>query len=118
MGAGLVRRGLALHTYFPGDSRRTQEPIGSAEAHLDYYFRRRFWASIDFNFWIGGRSALNGLRNRDTQRDSRIGATVSVPISRHQSLKFSYSAGAYISIGGDFQTVSAAWQYSFLKKAN
>jgi hypothetical protein len=60
---------------------------------------------------------LNGVERRDLQRNSRIGGTVAVPITRHQSLKFSFSRGTYVTIGGDFTTVSAAWQYSWLGKS-
>jgi hypothetical protein len=105
-------------TYFPGESVRKQQPMGAAEAHLGYYVRPRLWASVDANFWTGGRSSVNSRENRDQQRNSRIGATASIPINRHQSLKFSFSCGAYVRIGGDFNTVSAAWQYSWLGKPN
>ena len=104
------------HRFFPGASTRTQRPMVAIEAHLGYYLRPRLWASFDGNFWIGGRTTVNGVTNQDLQRSSRIGATVSVPVSRHQSLKFSYSRGAYVSIGGNYQSVAAAWQYSWLGK--
>ena len=102
--------------FFPGQSYRTQKPVGAAEGHLGYYIKPRLWASFDANFWAGSRSTVNGVENKDQQRNSRIGGTISVPISRHQSVKFSYSQGAYVTIGGDFKTVAAAWQYSWISK--
>jgi hypothetical protein len=86
------------------------------ESHLGYYVKPRLWASLDGNFWAGGRSTLNGVEKEDTQKASRLGVTVSVPVRRRQSLKFSFSRGAYVSIGGNYQTVSTAWQYSWLGK--
>jgi hypothetical protein len=50
----------------------------------------------------------------DTIRHPRIGGTVSIPLTKHQSVKFSYSDGEFARIGGTFQTVSVAWQYSWL----
>lgn len=47
---------------------------------------------------------------RALQRNLRAGATASTPISKHQSLKFSYARSAYIRFGGDYQSVSLAWQ--------
>jgi hypothetical protein len=44
--------------------------------------------------------------------------SVSIPVSKHQSLKFSYSYGAYATFGGDFQNVSVAWQYSWIGRPN
>ncbi len=103
--------------FFPGNARRTQSAMEAIESHLGYYVRPRLWASFDANFWAGGRSAMNGVEKQDTQRASRLGVTMSVPVGRRHSLKFSYNRGAYVSIGGNYHTVSAAWQYSWLGKA-
>ena len=102
--------------YYPGSNTRAQRPVGVAEVHLSYYVRPRFWASFDGNFWTGGRTAINGIDKADLQRNSRIGATVALPLTQHQTLKFSYSRGAYISIGGDYQNVSVAWGYSWISR--
>src|SRR5208337_2511381 len=60
------------------------------------------------------RHTLNGVRRPDTrQTASRIGGTVSVPITKHQSIKCSYSDGTYIRFGGDYQNLSVGWQYSW-----
>ena len=106
----------ANREFFPGHSRRTQRPMVAIESHVGRYLRPRLWASFDGNFWAGGRTTVNGVSNKDLQTASRIGGTVSIPLNRHQAMKFSYSRGAYVSIGGNYQTVSAAWQYSWLAK--
>jgi hypothetical protein len=94
---------------------QTQGPISSFEGHLSYDVRPRFWASLDGNFWFGGRTSVNGVENLNTlQRNSRVGATVSVPVNKHQSLKCSYSRGDYTHFGGDYHNLSVAWQYSWL----
>ena len=100
--------------FFPGRIVRTQEPVGALEGHLGYYLKPRLWASLDANFWAGSRSTVDGVTKQDQQRNSRIGATLSVPLSRRHALKFSYSQGAYVTIGGDYRTVTAAWQYSWI----
>jgi hypothetical protein len=93
----------------------SQDPIGSIEMHLSYDVKPRLWASIDGNFWYGGETTVNNVAKIGTlQSNSRIGGTVSVPISRHQSVKLSYSDGELARIGGTFQTVSFVWQYSWL----
>ena len=102
------------NSYFPGDSVRTQRPMAAFEAHLGYYLKPRLWISLDGNFWDGGRSAVNGIEKQDRQKNSRAGLTCSAPIGRHQSIKFSYSRGTYVTIGGKFQTIALAWQYSWL----
>ena len=98
-----------------GPNLQTQEPMGVVEVHLSYDVKPRLWVSLDGNFWYGGETSLNGVVTPTTlQANSRLGATVSVPLGKHSSLKFSYSGGTYIRFGGDYQEVSVAWQYSWL----
>jgi len=108
------------HNQFsPGTNTQSQSPIGSFEGHVSYDFKPRLWVSLDGNYWFGGRTSLNGVQSPDTlQRNSRVGFTASVPLTRNQSLKFSYNNGAYIKYGGNFQNISIAWQYSWLGKPN
>jgi outer membrane putative beta-barrel porin/alpha-amylase len=100
----------------PNPQPQTEKPIGSLEGHLSHDFaRQRYWASLDGNFWFGGTTGLNGVLNPATrQTSSRIGATFAFPLSRHQSIKVSYSDGTYVRFGGNYQSVSVAWQYSWL----
>jgi len=105
--------------YSSGTNVQSQAEIGAFEGHLSYDVRPRLWTSLDGNFWVGGRTTLNGVENPNSlQRNSRIGGTVSVPVSKHQSFKFSYNRGAYIRYGGNFNNVSVAWQYSWLGRPN
>ena len=105
----------ANNHYYPGAYIRSQGPIAVGEGHLAYYVKPRFCASLDGNFWIAGRSTVNGMDKADYQRNSRVGATITIPLDEHQTLKFSYSRGAYISIGGDYQNVSMGWGYSWIR---
>jgi hypothetical protein len=100
----------------PEPEPQTEEPIGSIESHLSYDLaKQRFWVSLDGNFWYGGTTSLNGIRNpASQQRTSRVGATASIPVSRHQAIKISYSDGVYVRFGGNYQNLSVAWQYSWL----
>jgi hypothetical protein len=105
--------------YSPGVNMQSQSPTGSFEGHLSYDVKPRLWVSLDGNFWFGGTSSLNGVANPVTlQRNSRVGVTASLPVTKHQSLKFSYSNGAYIRYGGNYRNISVAWQYSWLGRPN
>jgi hypothetical protein len=101
-------------SYFPGNSERTLQPVGATETHLTRYLKPKFWVSADGNYWIGGRSTINGVANADEQRNSRLGLTAAVPLNQNQSVKVSYARGAYVQIGGDYRTISFAWQYSWV----
>lgn len=101
-----------------------ESPIGSFEGHLSYEFRKfrgikklAAWASLDGNFWWGGVTSLNNIRNPDTrQTSSRLGGTFSLPITNNQSFKIAYSDGTYIRFGGNYQNLQVAWQYSWIGK--
>jgi hypothetical protein len=110
---------FSKNQYNPGVVAQTQAPIGAFEGHLSYDVRPRLWASLDGNFWFGGKTSLNGVENPSSElRNSRLGGTVSFPLSKHQSIKLSYNNGAYIKFGGDFQNLSLAWQYSWVGRPN
>src|SRR5215469_985289 len=110
---------FSRNQFSPGINIQSQKPTFAFEGHLSYDVKPRLWASLDGNFWVGGRSSLNGVENPNTlQRNSRVGGTLSIPVSKHQSLKFSYNRGAYISYGGNYQNVSVGWQYSWVGKPN
>ena len=108
----------------PEPKPQTQSPIGSFEGHLSYDAKKYkgknpLWFSLDGNFWFGGTTTLGGITNLATrQTSSRIGATAAVPVSRHQSIKASYSTGSYVRFGGNYQNVSISWQYSWLGRPN
>jgi hypothetical protein len=116
MGARRLRGGWFFTTnsdfssrniYYTGTRSQTQEPIGSFEGHLSYDFKPRLWASLDGNFWFGGKATASGIQNPfSEQTNSRLGGTVAIPITRHESLKFSYSNGTYIRFGGNYQNES------------
>ena len=97
-----------------GTHAQTQEPIGTVELHFSYDVRPRLWVGLDGNFWYGGRTSVDGVQNPKTlQKNSRVGITTSLPLTRHQSVKLSYARGAYIRFGGDYRIFSVAWQYSW-----
>jgi hypothetical protein len=94
---------------------QSEAPIASLEGHLSYDVKPRLWLSLDGNFWTGGITSLGGIQNLATkQTGSRLGGTASFPITKHQSMKVSFSDGTYIRFGGNYQSVSVAWQYSWI----
>lgn len=106
---------FSQNNFFPGIRQQTQEPIGVVETHLSRDFKPGVWVSLDGNFWYGGRTTLGGVQNLGSlQKNSRVGATAAFRVSKHQSLKFGYARGAYIRVGGDYQAITIAWQYSWL----
>ena len=95
-------------------ARRTQAPIGAWEVHLSYDVSPFFWISADVNYWHGGRTSVNGVAGSTLQANSRFGVTGSLPLTRRQSLKVSYSDGLVVRSGGSFRILSGGWQYGWI----
>lgn len=100
----------ATNSFFPGTSVRTQSPIGAFQAHLSYSFRPLAWVAFDATYYIGGRTTIQGVENDDRQSNSRIGATLVLPVGRRHSVKLAVSSGAIVRYGADFTTFSIGWQ--------
>jgi hypothetical protein len=101
-------------SFFPGAQSQHESPVGAVETHLSYDLGNRLWVSFDANFWWGGETSLNGVPNHLTyQKSSRVGLTASIPLTQRQSIKISYSNGAYVGYGGNYQNISVAWQYGW-----
>ena len=96
---------------FTGDRTRAQEPIYSLQGHAIRGFSSGVWLAVDATHYRGGRTTTDGLADRNLQRNSRFGLTLSVPINRAQSVKLYYSSGVSTRTGTDFDTFGAAWQY-------
>jgi outer membrane putative beta-barrel porin/alpha-amylase len=97
-------------SFYPGDSVRSQAPVGAFQAHLSYNFQPQLWAAFDATYYTGGTTTVDGDHNDDRQSNLRIGATLALPIGRRHSIKLAMSRGAIIRFGSDFSTVSVGWQ--------
>ena len=78
-----------------------------------YGFRSGIWASVDATYFVGGRTAVNGVLNSDLQQNWRVGATLSLPVDREHSIKFYASKGVSARTGDSYDLIGAAWQYRF-----
>lgn len=96
---------------FFGDSSRSQDPLYSIQGHVVYSLSRGAWLALDATFYGGGRSTLDGVEKDDRQANSRIGATLVLPISKNHSLKIYGSVGATVRIGNRFEMIGLLWQY-------
>lgn len=89
---------------------RSQEPMGTFQAHLTYTFRPGLWAGVNATYYTGGATVTGGVRDINRQENARVGLTLAVPVAQRQSLQFSYSQGALTRYGGDFTSFAVAWR--------
>jgi len=90
---------------------RTQAPIASTQVHVSYSLKPRLWVAFDANYYTGGRTSIEGIPKGDLQRNSRAGGTISIPVTKRQSIKFTGSTGAVTNIGANFVSIGASYQY-------
>ena len=96
---------------FYGGKTRAQDPLFSAQTHVIYSFPRGIWGSLDATYFAGGRTTIDGALNADLQQNWRVGGTLSLPVDRHNSIKFYASSGVSSRTGNDYDLVGVAWQY-------
>lgn len=106
--------GLAFFTdndeYYVGRTRE-QEPIVSTQVHLIYEFSGGTWMAVNATYYTGGRSTLDGVQQNDQLSNTRLGATLALPLDRRNSVKLHASKGISVRYGEDFRTFAVAWQY-------
>ena len=110
--------GVAAATFF-GDNTNflnggtlDQTSIVAGQGHLIYTVRRGLWIAVDANFWGGGLVTRNGVADTRQQKNSRLGATVALPVKRQQ-LRIAYSYGAYTTIGGDYLSLGVSYSVAW-----
>ncbi|OLL28544.1 hypothetical protein BTH42_27005 [Burkholderia sp. SRS-W-2-2016] len=98
------------NNFFRGN-RRSQNPLLTFQLHGGYGWGPGFWVAADIGYANGGRTSLNGVSDQDRQSNLRYGLTLSAPLDRHWSVKFSLSNGFVTRAGGDYKQISFALQY-------
>ena len=78
-------------------------------------FGPRIWLAGDVNFYKGGSTAVDGVQHRDLQKNSRVGSTFSWALTQHHSIRASISHGAYTTIGADFTSLAAGYNYAWTR---
>jgi hypothetical protein len=90
---------------------REQDPIGAFDLSIVRRFRPGFWTSLDLNYYVGGRTRIDGVRGADFQRNFRVGLTLVYPLKRRHAVKIAVSNGVVTESGGDFQTLALNYIY-------
>ncbi len=92
---------------------KQQKPVMTLQAHLIHRFRPGLWASLDMNYYQGGRSTIGGRRLDDLQRDSKIGATLVFPFATRHAIKLGYTKGSINDSDESFDVFLASYQRLF-----
>lgn len=99
---------------FYGGTFRTQEPLGSIQAHVVHALPHRTWLAFDSTFYTGGRTRVGNTIKSDYQGNTRFGATLGIAMGRRQAVRLAYFHGATTRIGSDIGSISLAYQMIWL----
>lgn len=97
--------------FYPGGRVRSQGNVAALQGHVSYTIRPRLWIAADATWYRGGGASIDGGEASGAMNNSRLGATMSFPVGRRQSLKLAYSSGIAVRSGTNFRTLSAGWQW-------
>jgi hypothetical protein len=104
----------ANNSFYPGNTKRTQNPIGTFQGHISYNLSAIAWAAFDVTYYGGGSTTQNGIPKNDEISNVRYGFTLALPTGKRSSLKIAFSDGAYILYGANFYTISVGWAYLWI----
>lgn len=96
---------------FFGGHLRTQDPLVALQGHVSYNFTPFLWLSIDGTWYAGGQTMTAGVLDDDRQKNSRVGATLALPLGHGHFLKLAGARGATTRFGQNFTTVGLTYQY-------
>jgi hypothetical protein len=100
--------------FYPGGLTRTQHPVVSAQLHAAYTIRTRAWVAVDSTWYAGGATSVGGAEALGSVNNSRLGATLSLPVGTRYSIRVGYNTGVTVRTGTDFRALAIAWQIAWL----
>jgi hypothetical protein len=89
---------------------KKQDPVYAAQLHLVRRFSPGLWASLDLNYYTGGRQTIGGKRLGDVQRNARLGFTLVAPFAGRHAIKIGYAGGVVTEFGTDYDQFLIAYQ--------
>ena len=94
----------------------TQDPLFTVKGHGIRSLKNGNWMSLSVGYGIGGRTQING-ENRETRISTmRFGFVYSFPIAFRSSLKLGAVTSIRFERGSDYNGLSVAYQYRWLKQ--
>lgn len=87
------------------------DPVYSIQGHIIYNFKSGIWCALNGTYYRGGQTAINGVQADTLQENTRVGATLSLPINRYNSVKLYTSSGVSTRTGSNFDMLGISWQY-------
>jgi hypothetical protein len=102
---------FTANKHFFGEHKRTQKPIYSAQGHLIYNLAPGAWVAANLSWFGGGQTSIDGVDDKNLQKNWRAGVIGALPLNRRVSLKANASKGVSARTGNNFDLYGIALQY-------
>jgi hypothetical protein len=76
------------NTDYFGSQTLAIDPIYSFQGHIIYNFKSGIWCALDGTYYWGGLTSVNGIEGDTLQENTRVGATLALPLNRHNSVSY------------------------------
>ena len=83
------------------------------KGHVIYSFRPGFWTALGAGWGNGGQTFINHEPRQTLQSNWRFGWSIAYPITPAQGILFGLGSAVTRRAGGDYDTISIAYQYSW-----
>ena len=98
---------------FFGGNELSQRPLHVLKGHVVHSFRPGFWTALGAGWGNGGQTTVNDIPRQTLQSNWRFNWTLAYPVTPSQGLVFSLGSAVTRGAGGDYDTVSFAYQYAW-----
>lgn len=104
---------FTTNTDFYGGTTFSQQPFFTVEGDIIYTIHNNgTWVALSAGYGWGGEGSVGGVSQEPLQ-NTRLSATLRIPIKRRHALKFIYVNGLTTKLGADFNTYQIGYQYVF-----
>ena len=92
-----------------------QNPFYYIKGDIIYNFRLLpgLWLSFNAGWGNGGETTVGGVFKANLQRNTRLGSTLNIPLTRQNSLKVVYTSGLTTRLGSDFDSINLVYQFTW-----
>ena len=98
---------------FFGGNRLTQKALHVLKGHAVYSIRPGFWTALGVGWGNGGQSSIHGVPRQTLQSNWRFSWSLAYPLTPSQGLILGLGSAVTRGAGGDYDTVSLAYQYAW-----
>lgn len=102
---------------FFGGNQLAQRPLHVLKGHVIYTMRPGFWTALGVGWGNGGQTFVNDEARQTLQSNWRFAWSIAFPITPAPGIVFGLGSAVTRRAGGDYDTLSIAYQYSWGGKA-